>query len=129
MSKNQISALDKDKIDTKINELDFIKNIVHKEFFEWMFKNKYSYDNIKDIFEAKKISAIEQHNFNLIIRRFKEESKVSLTELILLFEDRFTTFAKILTIFDEDTISDLKKELSINYHIKLDETNLKLILN
>jgi hypothetical protein len=129
MSKNQIVTLDNQFIiENKSNENEVISEILRKEFYDWMEINGYNLDKIKNLFDDTKISATEQSQFNILIRKAKQEINISLTEIIMFFEEQFTKFKKILSVFDGETNFELKKELSKKFHIKLDETNLEEIL-
>ena len=129
MSKNQIVTLDSQfSIQNKSNESEVISEILRNEFYKWMEENGYELEKIKSIFDGTKLSATEQSRFNLLIRRAKKETNISLTEMIMFFEEQFTKFKKILTVFDGESKFELKKELSSKFHIKLEETNLEEIL-
>lgn len=129
MSKHQIVTLENEySIHNKSNENEVISEILRKEFFEWLEINGYNNERIKSIFDGIKISASEQSRFNILLRKAKKEKRISLTEMIMFFEESFEKFKKILSIFDSETKFELKKELSEKFHIKLDETNLEEIL-
>jgi len=129
MSKNQIVTLDSQfSIHNKSNESEVISEILRNEFYKWMEENGYELEKIKSIFDGTKLSATEQSRFNLLIRRAKKETNISLTEMIMFFEEQFAKFKKILTVFDGESKFELKKELSSKFHIKLEETNLEEIL-
>jgi len=129
MSKNQIVTLDSQfSIQNKSNESEVISEILRNEFYKWMEENGYELEKIKSIFDGTKLSATEQSRFNLLIRRAKKETNISLTEMIMFFEEQFAKFKKILTVFDGESKFELKKELSSKFHIKLEETNLEEIL-
>jgi len=112
----------------KTNEQEIIDEIQKNEFFNWMYKNGYTFENIKEILDGKKVSAEEQSRFNMTLRRAKEETNISLTEAIVFIEESFVKFKKILTLLDGETRFELKKELSSNYKIKLDKSSLSQIL-
>lgn len=126
MSKHRI-IFEKD-IDEKTNEQELIEEIQKKEFFCWMTKNGYSFNEIQEIFEGK-ISAEEQNRFNLTLKKAKVEMNISLIESIVFFEAAFGKFKKILAVLDSDTKYELKKEFAENYKIKLDKNNLIQILD
>lgn len=128
MSKHQISTYDQGKIVNKTNESELVKGIMESEFFVWMNDNGYDYNSMKELFEARKISATEQSEFNDTLRRAKEEINVNIMDMIICFEENFVKFKKILDIIDSDTKYELKKELSKKHYIKLEETNLNQIL-
>jgi len=125
MSKHKI-VFEKDE--EKTNEQEFINDIQKTEFFDWLNKNGYSFEDIKEILDGKRISAEEQSHFNITLRRAKKEINISLTEIIVYLEEFFVKFKKILTILDGETKFELKKELSSNYKIKLDKNSLSQIL-
>lgn len=126
MSKHQI-VFEKDG-EEKTNEQELLDDIQKNEFFNWMSKNGYSFEDIKEILDGKRISAGEQSRFNIALRRAKEEINISLTESIVFLEESFVKFKKILSILDGETRFALKKELSENYKIKLDRSCLSQIL-
>lgn len=126
MSKNKI-VFEKDS-EEKTNEQEFIDDIQKNEFFSWMKKNGYSFEDIEEILDGKRISAVDQSLFNLTLRRAKKEINISLTESIVFLEESFVKFKKIITILDGETKFELKKELSQNYKIKLDKNSLSQIL-
>jgi len=126
MSKHKI-IFKKDSND-KINEQELIDEIQKSEFFNWMEKNGYTFLYIKEILDSKKISAVEQSQFNLTLRKVKKEINISLTEAIVFLEESFAKFKKILLLLDGETKFELKKELSENFKIKLDKNNLSQIL-
>lgn len=128
MAKHQIKIFEQSKMLNKTNESDLIDNITKKEFFNWMNNNGYSFDYLKEIFECKKISAYEQSKFNETIKRAKTEINIGFIDIVLLFEENFNKFNKILLMFDGETKYELKKELSKKYFVKLDENNIKQIL-
>jgi hypothetical protein len=128
MSKYKITVIDKEKVSGKINENEVVNEILKKEFFNWMSENGYGYSQIKEIFDGKRLSANEQNRFNSVIRQAKTEAKISITESIIFLEETYTKFKKIISVFDNETKFELKKELSSNFHIKLDENNLSQIL-
>ena len=126
MSKHKI-IFKKDSND-KTNEQELIDEIQKSEFFNWMEKNGYTFLYIKEILDSKKISAVEQSQFNLTLRKVKKEINISLTEAIVFLEESFAKFKKILLLLDGETKFELKKELSENFKIKLDKNNLSQIL-
>lgn len=129
MAKNQIVVLDSmHNINNKTNEKELVTGILRAEFFDWMEENGYDLDKLKNIFDGKKLSASEQSRFNIMVRKAKKEANISLTEIIMFFEESFAKFKKILSVFDGETKFELKKELSEKFHIKLEETNLEEIL-
>jgi len=118
-----------EKNDDKVNEQELINEIQKNEFFNWMSKNGYSFEDIKDILDGKRVSAGEQSRFNMTLRRAKKEINISLTEAIVFLEESFVKFKKILTLLDGETRFELKNELSSNYKIKLDKSSLSQILS
>ena len=128
MAKHQVNTFDQSKISEKTNESELVNDILKKEFLNWMEDNGYTFEYLKEIFDGKKMSAFEQSKFNDIIRKAKIDVNISFVDIIILFEESFNKFKKILSIFDEETNYELKKELSKKYYIRLDETNLKQIL-
>lgn len=128
MAKHQVNTFDQSKISEKTNESELVNDILKKEFLNWMEGNGYSFDYLKEIFEGKKMSASEQSKFNETIRKAKTEVNIGLVDIIVLFEENFNKFKKILSILDGETKYELKKELSKKYFIQLDENNLKQIL-
>jgi len=118
-----------EKNDNKVNEQELINEIQKNEFFNWMSKNGYSFEDIKDILDGKRVSAGEQSRFNMTLRRAKKEINISLTEAIVFLEESFVKFKKILTLLDGETRFELKNELSSNYKIKLDKSSLSQILS
>jgi len=127
MAKYKI-AFEKDD-DEKTNEQELIDEIQKTEFFNWMKKNGYFFENIKEILDGKKVSAGEQSRFNVTLRRAKKEINISLTEATVFLEESFVKFNKILALMDGETRFELKKELSSNYKIKLDKSSLSQILS
>lgn len=127
MSKHEIK-FDSEKADERLNENEHINEILKNEFFNWMSVNGYNFNQIKNILDGKKISAAEQSNFNKILIKAKKEVKISLTESIVFLEESFVKFKKIIAILDNETKFELKKELSSNYHIPLEFSNLGQIL-
>ena len=129
MPKNEIVMQDgMFNINNRTNEKELVNNILRTEFFDWMKENGYDIDKITEIFDGKKLSASEQSRFNIILRKSKKEMNISLTEIIMFFEESFEKFKKILQVFDGETKFELKKELSEKFHIKIEETNLEEIL-
>lgn len=129
MAKNEVVVKDSMfSIKEKSNEKELMNNILRDEFFKWMEERGYDQNKLKSIFECKKINDLDQINFNDILRRAKKQMNISLTDMIMFFEETFETFKKLLLVFDGETTFELKKELSKKYHIKLDETNLNEIL-
>lgn len=129
MAKNEIIVKDgMFNINNRTNEKELVSDILKREFFDWMEQNGYDLDRLKFIFNGKKLSSSEQSRFNIIIRKSRQEINISLTEIILFFEESFNRFKKILSVFDGETKFELKKELSKKFHIKLEETNLQEIL-
>jgi len=128
MAKNKVTTVDKEKVQCRTNEVELVNDILKKEFFLWMKVNGYEHQELKDIFDGKKISATEQSKFNCTIRRAKSEAKIEISDIILFFEESYVKFKKILSVFDGETTFELKKELSAKYHIPLDKTNLSQIL-
>jgi len=128
MSKNKITIVDKDKVQDRTNENELIQEILRKEFFIWMNDNGYNHEQIKEIFDGRRLSASEQSRFNSVIRKAKKEVNISITESIVFLEEVYVKFKKILSVFDGETRFELKKELSDNFKISLDENNLDQIL-
>lgn len=124
MAKNKISF----ETDENLNEQELINDISKNEFFKWMSTCGYGFNEIKEILDGKKLSAGEQSRFNSILRKAKVEIKVNLTDSIVFLEESFTKFKKIIAILDGETRFELKKELSENFKIKIDETSLSQIL-
>ena len=93
-----------------------------------MENNGYSFEEIKEILDGKKVSAGEQSRFNMTLRLAKKETNVSLTEAIVFLEEYFVKFKKIINLLDGETRFELKKELSENYKIKIDKSSLSQIL-
>jgi len=114
--------------ETKGNEQELINDIQKDEFFAWMIKKGYKYNDIKNIFDDKKLSAGEQSRFNETLRNIKKETTISLTEALVFLEETFVKFKRILSILDNETKFELKKELSQKYKIDLDENTLSQIL-
>jgi len=129
MAKHDISTYDRDKADEKINEYNMINEILKIKFFEILEENGYDYDKLKQMFDTKNINSIEQNNFNKIIRMIKELHDVSIKDSIIFLEENFTTFQKIISIFDEQTNFELKQEVSNKFFIKIDKTNLDEIMD
>jgi hypothetical protein len=125
MSKYEIKQLD---LADDTHEQQFINDLVKKKLVSWLMQNDYTFDKIQEILECKKIGAREQLAFNESLLRCKKETKISLKEMILYFEENFTDFKKILLIFDSTTKFELKKELAENYRIKLLQNGLNEII-
>lgn len=125
MAKNKISF----ETDENLNEQELINDISKNEFFKWMNNCGYGFNEIKEILDGKKLSAGEQSRFNSILRKAKVEIKVNLTDSIVFLEESFTKFKKIIAILDGETRFELKKELSENFKIKIDENSLSQILD
>lgn len=128
MAKHQVNTFDQGKVSVKANESELVNDILKREFLKWMSENGYPFEYLKEIFEGKKMSASEQSNFNETIRDAKKENNISLIDIVILFEENFNKFKKILSVLDGETKYELKKELSKKYYIRLDETNLSQIL-
>lgn len=120
-------AFEKDE-DDKTNEQELIDEIQKNEFFNWMENHGYSFEEIKEILDGKKVSAGEQSRFNTTLRKAKKDINVSLTEAIVFLEESFVKFKKIINLLDGETRFELKKELSENFKIKLDKSSLSQIL-
>lgn len=128
MAKHVINMIDKDKVENKVNESELINEISRQEFHKLMEQNEFGYNELRTLFDAKKICINEQIRFNLTIKKLKKETNISLTEMILFLEETFAKFNKILLVFDGENRFELKKELSVSYHIKLDKNTLSQIL-
>jgi len=113
----------------KTNEQELIDEIQKNEFFNWMADNGYTFEQIKEILDGKRVSAGEQSRFNMTLRQAKKEINVSLTESLIFLEEYFVKFKKILNLLDGETRFELKKELSENYKIKIDKSSLSQILS
>jgi len=117
-----------DKADDKINEMVLMSDISKEKFFEWMNSEGYTLDKIRALLESN-INSIEQYNFNQTLLSAKIECKIDLSDMIIYLEEYFDGFDKLLLLFSDDVKYELKKELSKEYHIKLDETILTQILD
>jgi len=128
MSKNTIELTCYDKIADKANENELIDNIMKREFFEWLDKKGYDFNFLKNVFDGKKASLIEQNRFNIILRNAKQDLNLDICKMVVYFEEDFTKLRKILAILDGETKFIIKKELSSIYKIAIEENNLKQIL-
>lgn len=128
MSKNTIELTCYDKIADKANENELIDNIMKREFFEWLDKKGYDFNFLKNVFDGKKASLIEQNRFNIILRNAKQDLNLDICKMVVYFEEDFTKLRKILAILDGETKFIIKKELSVIYKIAIEENNLKQIL-
>ena len=128
VAKYNMKTYNSDKADDKINEMVLMSDISKEKFFEWMNSEGYTLDKIRALLESN-INSIEQYNFNQTLLSAKIECKIDLSDMIIYLEEYFDGFDKLLLLFSDDVKYELKKELSKEYHIKLDETILTQILD
>jgi hypothetical protein len=90
-----------------------------REFFEWLDKKGYDFNFLKNVFDGKKASLIEQNRFNIILRNAKQDLNLDICKMVVYFEEDFTKLRKILAILDGETKFIIKKELSAIYKIAI----------
>jgi len=127
MSKNKIETNKEEMFDGN-EENDIINHISKQNFFIWLDKNGFNAEQIKMFFVEKRISSIEQNRFNVILRKAKKETGISIIEMVLYFENNINKLKKILSVLDEETKHILKYELSSKFKIKIDKNMLYKIL-
>ena len=128
MPKHNITTVDREKVIDKVNENVLVEEIAKTEFFKVLSENGYGHDALKEIFEGKRLSSTEQQKFNTALRRINKDIHISITDCSLYLEEVFIKFKRILSVFDDETKSILKNELSNKFRIKVDENNLGDIL-
>jgi len=126
--KHNITTVDREKVIDKVNESVLVEEISKAEFFSVLEEHGYGHDELKEIFEGKRLSSTEQYRFNNTLRSIKKETHISITDCIIYLEESFIKFKRILSVFDDETKSILKRELSNKFRIKIDENNLGEIL-
>ena len=126
MSKNKIES-DRDNFGGN-EESDIINNISKQNFLEWMQMNGFTEDQLKHFFQEKRISSIDQNRFNVILRKAKEETGISLIDAVLFLENVNNKQKKILSVLDEETRHILKHELAAKFRIKIERNMLYKIM-
>jgi hypothetical protein len=127
MAKNKIET-NKEELFDGNEENDIINNISKQNFMNWLEENGFSEKQLKQFFQEKRISSIEQNRFNIILRKAKKEIGVSISEIVIYLENSVFRLKKILSVLDEDTFHILKHELASKFKIKIDKNMLYKIL-
>jgi hypothetical protein len=127
MAKNKIETNKEDLFDGN-EETDIINIISKQNFMNWLEINGFSEKQIKQFFQEKRISSIEQNRFNILLRKAKKETGISIVEIVLYLENSVVKLKKIISILDEDTFHILKHELASKFKIKIDKNMLYKIL-
>lgn len=123
MAKNKIEAC-KDELFDGTEENGIINSIAKQNFMDWLDKNGFGSLQLKHFFQEKRISSIEQNRFNFILRKAKEETGMTITEMVLSLENSVVKLKKVISILDEETYHILKHELADRFKIKIDKNML-----
>ena len=127
MAKNKIET-NREDLFAGNEENDIINIISKQKFFLWLDNNGFNEIEIKLFFKEKRISSTEQNRFNIILRKSKKETGVSIIEMVLYFENNINKLKKIISVLDEETKHILKHELANKFKIKIDKNMLYKIL-
>jgi len=127
MAKNKIET-NREDLFAGNEENDIINIISKQKFFLWLDNNGFNEIEIKRFFKEKRISSTEQNRFNIILRKSKKETGVSIIEMVLYFENNINKLKKIISVLDEETKHILKHELANKFKIKIDKNMLYKIL-
>lgn len=123
MKDMKIVMVKPEKVIQRTSENELFDDISRQEYFKWMEKQGFSYENLMKLFENKRISSIEQNRFNSILKRAKYEINVDIYESILYLEEQFVKMKKILNLLDDELRYLLRTEMEEKYKIKTDKTN------
>ena len=104
------------------NEID------SRAFFDILEKNGFDYKRISRLIDGGVYTFAEQHEFNIVLRRIKRNSKIKLIDSVLFLEDTIA-LQKILRFIDGETEWDLRDELAEKYNISKNISNIFDILS
>jgi len=110
------------------NEKAIFYDITKTDFFKWMSSKGLSSEELKEIFEGKKMNSFEQNKFNMLLRKVKSELLFSIVECLVYLDEAVVDMKKLVCALDSETKYIVKRELSEKYRIPLDKTNLSEIL-
>lgn len=113
---------------THLNENNIINDISKTIFFEWLNKEGLSETNIKEMFDGKKITSLEQQKLNSLLKKAKTELFITVVESLIYFDENFIDIKKIIPVLDGETRFIVKKELAEKYKLELEITNLSEII-
>lgn len=123
-SENKIELVNINKIIDKSDEKEIIYEIYRREFYKWMENHGFTQNNLRRMFESKRISSIEQNRFNSALKSAKQNIHIEIVDSLLYLEESFVKIKKIVSFLDDDTKSILKHELSAKYKIKIEKNEL-----
>lgn len=120
----RIDLVIESNIANRIDEKRIMIEISKAEFFEEMKTENFSIDRLRDFFDSKKISGVEQQKFNKALQNIKNKKRINISDGILYMEEYFTRIKKIVSLLDDNTKFIVKQELSEKYKINIDKNNL-----
>lgn len=124
----RIDLVIESNIANRVDEKRIMVEISKAEFFEEMKTENFSIDRLRDFFDSKKISGVEQQKFNKALQNIKNKKRINISDGILYMEEYFTRIKKIVSLLDDNTKFIVKQELSEKYKINIDKNNLSEIM-
>ena len=122
--KKKISLVKADKLVDKFNENEIYEDMMQSKFYEWMTDNGYDKNTLIQLFNYKKVDAIEQSNFNIILKKVKEELDIDIHVSFIYLYEKYDKWKKIYALLDDEILNIIKCELKEKYRICEDEVCL-----
>jgi hypothetical protein len=83
--------------------------------------------DVSIFFNYERLPLRTLYTFNHHLRKISTDSKVPLVDVLLYFEENYTTVQRIKTLLDEENVQIIKNELSEKYAIEIPVTLSKFI--
>jgi GTP-binding protein EngB required for normal cell division len=93
-----------------------IEKIDQKRFLNILESSGYEYKIIFDILEGTKTDKIDKEEFNNVIQKINKEEGIKLFDMIIYLAEVFSDYNKILSLFDDKTLSMLREEVKDLYN-------------
>jgi hypothetical protein len=110
-------------VPVRFNEDELFDDINKKKFYNWLNKNGYTKEKLQVLFDRTKIDGMEQNKFNNTLIRASLETDITISEMVLFFEDDLIKMKNILFVLDKTVKNKIKEELSHKYSIKIEKNN------
>lgn len=100
------------------------KQIVRNRIVEELHRRNF---DINPFFVTDRVALSSLYKFNTQIRDICKKANVTLVDLIVYFEENYTSIQRIRSLLDEENLQIIKNELAENYSIIIPNTLKKFL--
>ena len=100
------------------------KQIVRNRIVEELHRRNF---DINPFFVTDRVALSSLYKFNAQIRDICKKANVTLVDLIVYFEENYTSIQRIRSLLDEENLQIIKNELAENYSIIIPNTLKKFL--